>query len=84
MSSKKSSVSATIRVDGPLMRSLTWLGLVLTLIKASGLALDDWSWWWVTVPLWIVPGGFLAGMTVVTAFLALGMVAAAMIALFKR
>lgn len=37
--------------------ALTLLWVVLVILKSLGLI--DWSWWWVSIPLWLGGGGLL-------------------------
>ena len=47
----------------PIHPWLTGYAILLTvfmfLLLFKGLGWLDWSWWWVSLPLWIVPAGYL-------------------------
>lgn len=61
MSSNNSSTSSGIGVAG-------LLGVAFVVLKLTGYI--DWSWWWVTAPLWI-PTVVVIAMLIVFAVIAL-------------
>ncbi len=63
-----------VKVSSGNLSTLGLLGIVFVVLKLCGVV--GWSWWWVTAPFW-------GGVVLAAAFMALMLVGAILVALFK-
>jgi len=60
----ESQKNSSVGLSGLVMTMMQWIFIVFLVLKLVGQI--DWSWWWITSPLWIpVIGAILIGIIIV-------------------
>ncbi len=60
----ESQKNSSVGLSGLAMTMMQWIFIVFLVLKLVGQI--DWSWWWITSPLWIpVIGAILIGIIIV-------------------